>query len=97
MKNFMKNESGRKGIIIFYKMREHFGKLTDAQLGALIRALLEYSESAVIPEIDDPKVDMLFSVMKQYDDDDRKRYEKIVETKREAGKRGAEKRWSMAL
>ena len=40
---------------------------------------------------------MLFSVMKQYDDDDRKRYEKIVETKREAGKRGAEKRWGMAL
>lgn len=89
----MKQNGSRKGVLIFYKTKEHFAKLTDGQLGMLIRALLEYSENATLPDISDPKVEMLFSVMKQYDDEDRERYEKIVEKRREAGLKGAEKRW----
>ena len=90
----MKNESGRKGIMIYYEMFEQFELLSNEELGELIFAIMRYSKDGTEPKIESPAAKILFSFMKRFDDIDRERYEKIRERRREAGRRGAKKRWN---
>ena len=80
--------AGRKGIFIWYEDSEQFGLLQDAQLGQLIRALIDYSQNGARPELEDPAVAMAFSFMASRDDRDSLKYDSICEKRREAGKKG---------
>ena len=92
MKKFMKNESGRKGLMIYYDMLEQFELLSKEELGELIFAIMRYSRDGDEPEIENPAVKMIFSFMKRFDDSDRERYERIREQRREAGIKSGEAR-----
>lgn len=74
----------RKGIILYYSMTPVFYQLENEELGKLMKALLSYSEEGVLPKALSPGTNMLFAVLKQFDDKDRERFEDISEKRREA-------------
>ena len=88
----MKNESGRKGLMIYYDMLEQFELLSREELGELIFAIMRYSRDGDEPEIENPAVKRMVSLMKRLDYSDRKRYERTRGQRREAGIRSGEAR-----
>lgn len=77
-----------KDSFIFYtEYREGIESMSDAQAGALIKALIAYTDGDD-PQIEDPAVRMVFLIIKQRMDRDREKWEKVCEKRREAGKLG---------
>lgn len=73
--------------LIYLDYEEHFNLMTDEQLGKLIRAIMEYEKTRIIPELDG-MVKMAFSFIKAQLDRDREKYEDKCAKNRENGKKG---------
>lgn len=86
-------KENRKGVFLYYDFVHALQPLDDELFGRILRGMAEYSEKGVFPEFDDVCLIALFNLMRSWDDIDRGRYEKILEKRREAGKKGAAARW----
>ena len=79
----------KKSFLIYLDYEEHFNLLSDEQIGQLMRAIMQYEKTGIVPELDG-MVKMAFSFIKTQLDRDREKYSNIAER----NKRIAEKRWS---
>lgn len=87
----------RQGVVIYNDWAPLLRRLPDALRGKVFTAILDYSETGVRSETGDPAADMLLAVMYQRVEADLQKYEEraqgISEARREAGVKGAAKRW----
>lgn len=87
----------RQGVVIYNDWAPLLRRLPDALRGKVFTAVLDYSETGVRTETGDPAADMLLAVMYQRVEADLQKYEEraqgISEARREAGVKGAAKRW----
>lgn len=87
----------RQGVVIYNDWAPLLKRLPDALRGKVFTAVLDYSETGVRTETGDPAADMLLAVMYQRMESDLRKYEEkaqsISDARREAGVKGAEKRW----
>lgn len=81
----------RDSFVLYTKIRETIGRLTDEQKGILFQAILDYETSNEV-EIHDPIVDIAFIPIRQDLDVNNKKWEEIREARSEAGKKSAEAR-----
>lgn len=86
-------KENRRGVFLYYDFVHALEPLDDELFGRILRGMAEYSEKGILPEFDDVCLIALFNLMRGWDDIDRGRYEKILEKRREAGKKGAAARW----
>lgn len=63
-------------------------EFSDAQKGKLFMALIDYNKTGKIPEIDDPKVCIVFGTLLPGMDFNNNRWEEISRKRSEAGKKG---------
>ena len=87
----------RQGVVIYNDWAPLLKRLPDALRGKVFTAVLDYSETGVRTETGDPAADMLLAVMSQRMESDLRKYEEkaqsISDARRDAGVKGAEKRW----
>ena len=76
----------KSSFLIYHEYREPLKLLTDEQRGQLLMALIDYSESGVVPELDGISM-MAFSFIQSQMDRDSKKYENRCSSNRENGKR----------
>lgn len=76
----------KEGFIIYTAYAKKFRRLSDAQFGQLVRALIDYQATGIEPEITDAAVGMAFDVVKVEVDAANVKYYEIVEKRREAAK-----------
>lgn len=77
----------KSSFLIYHEYREPLKLLTDEQRGRLLMALIDYSESGVVPELDGISM-MAFSFIQSQMDRDSKKYENRCNSNRENGKKG---------
>jgi len=82
----------KKSFLLYCDLLHTVKKLNDEQAGKLFKHVLEYVND-LNPETEDIITDLCFEPIKQNLKRDLQKYEKIREKKREAGKKGANKRW----
>lgn len=78
---------------VFVDWRERYQKLSDAEFGRLVRAAIAYKADGVVPQLNG-REDLVWDGIKIDIDMDNERYSAVCEAKSEAGRRGAEARWS---
>ncbi len=86
----------KNSFIMFVDYKEKFKKLSDEQMGKLIRAVFDYEDSGVEPDMDDLIVSMAFDVIKVDLDKNHAKYEEIVEKRKEAGRKGGKRKQTQA-
>lgn len=69
-------------------------ELTDEEFGKFVRAYAGYIETGVEPNFDDRSMRLMWKTVKAFDDMNCEKYESTSAARREAGKRGAMKRWA---
>lgn len=69
-------------------------ELTDEEFGRFVRAYASYIETGVEPNFDDRSMRLMWKTVKAFDDLNCEKYESTSAARREAGKRGAMKRWA---
>lgn len=69
-------------------------ELTDEEFGVFVRAYASYIETGVEPNFDDRSMRLMWKTVKAFDDLNCEKYESTSAARREAGKRGAMKRWA---
>ena len=69
-------------------------ELTDEEFGKFVRAYASYIETGVEPNFDDRSMRLMWKTVKAFDDMNCEKYESTSAARREAGKRGAMKRWT---
>lgn len=72
----------RNSFILYYDFEEQTASLTDAQVGQLIRAILDYERRGVFPETEDSAIQMAFRFLKVGLDLNAEKYEKICQRNR---------------
>jgi hypothetical protein len=77
----------KSSFLIYHEYREPLKLLTDEQRGQLLMALIDYSESGVVPELDGISM-MAFSFIQSQMNRDSKKYENRCSSNRENGKKG---------
>ncbi len=77
----------KKSFIMYTSYKEPIEGLTLEERGLLFSALFEYAETAVVPELEGA-VKMAFLFIKTQIDRDSEKYEKTVQKRKEAGKKG---------
>ena len=77
---------------VFLDWQERFRKLSDAELGRLIRAALTYMREGVVPQLTG-REELVFDGVRPKIDRDKEAYDATCEARRRAGKAGAEARW----
>lgn len=77
----------KKSFLMYLDYEEQFALLTDEQLGQLLRAVMEYEKTQIVPELDGI-VKMAFSFIKAQLDRDREKYEDRCAKNKENGKKG---------
>jgi len=82
----------KKSFLLYCDLLHTVKKLNDEQAGKLFKHVLEYVND-LNPETEDIITDLCFEPIKQNLKRDLQKYEQIREKKREAGKKGANKRW----
>lgn len=81
----------------FILLLEHvhtMDELTDEEFGRVVRAYASYIETGVEPNFDDRSMRLMWKTVKAFDDLNCEKYESTSAARREAGKRGAMKRWA---
>ncbi len=81
----------------FILLLEHvhtMDELTDEEFGRFVRAYASYIETGVEPNFDDRSMRLMWKTVKAFDDLNCEKYESTSAARREAGKRGAMKRWA---
>lgn len=86
----------KSSFLIYHEYREPLKLLTDEQRGQLLMALIDYSESGVVPELDGISM-MAFSFIQSQMDRDSKKYENRCSSNRENGKKGGRPKKENAL
>ena len=86
----------KSSFLIYHEYREPLKLLTDEQRGQLLMALIDYSESGVVPELDGISM-MAFSFIQSQMDRDSKKYENRCSSNRENGKKGGRPKKANAL
>ena len=76
----------RPGFMLYFQDIEAVRKLSDAQFGRLVRIMAHYALTGEELSVDDPFIEMAFSMIRFKLDHDRIRYEAIREKRRDAGK-----------
>ena len=69
-------------------------ELTDEEFGKFVRAYASYVETGVEPDFSDRSMRMMWKTVKAFDDMNCEKYKSTSAARREAGKRGAMKRWA---
>lgn len=77
----------KSSFLIYHEYKEPLNLLTDEQRGKLLMALIDYSESGTVPELDGISM-MAFSFIQRQMDRDSEKYENRCNSNRENGKRG---------
>lgn len=80
----------KKSFIIYNDYAVHFQLLTNAEIGQLIRAMVNYSQTGEIERLSGA-LEMAFSFIRLQMDRDREKWEKTKKRRSEAGKKGGEK------
>lgn len=83
----MSKSQDKKSFIMYLDYEEQFNMLSDAELGVLIRAIIEYEKTKEIPKLDGI-VKMAFSFIKGQLDRDREKYDEKCRKNRENGLKG---------
>ena len=68
-------------------------ELTDEEFGIFVRAYAHYIETNVEPNFSDRSMRMMWRTVKAFDDMNCEKYESTSAARREAGRKGAAKRW----
>lgn len=90
----MNNKSNfRKGVFVYFDLIKMLDSLTDEQFGRAIRIFACSSCGEEKAASNDETVNLAAACLTLWDSIDRAKYEKILEKRREAGAKGAEKRW----
>ena len=82
----------KNSFLLYCDLIHTVNKLSNEQAGELFKHVLSYVNDEN-PVAKDPIIDLCFEPIKQSLKRDLRKYEAIREKKREAGKKGAEKRW----
>ena len=78
---------------VFLDWSVRYQKLTDEEFGRLVRAAISYKSTGVVPQLDG-REELVWDGIQIDIDMDNERYAAVGEARSEAGKRGAEARWS---
>ena len=81
----------------FIMLLEHvhtMDELTDEEFGKFVRAYASYVETGVEPDFSDRSMRMMWKTVKAFDYMNCEKYKSTSAARREAGKRGAMKRWA---
>lgn len=84
----------KKSFILYIDRKKEIDLLSDAQCGVLLKAIFEYAETGIMPEIHDLAVKILLSVFITQMDESSKKWEEAKSKRSEAGKKGMSSRWS---
>ena len=84
-------QSAPPGVMLYFRWSRPLLLLTDLQRGRILSAMLTYGTGGHLPDFsDDPMADFAWQTIQPQIDEDRKRYQRIVEKRREA----ANRRWN---
>lgn len=83
----------RSSFIILLEHVHTMEELTDAEFGAFIRAYAAYVEDGTEPAFKDRSMRMMWKTVKAFDEMNCKKFEDTSEKRREAARKGNEKRW----
>ena len=67
--------SNRPGVILYFELRDQLQFCSDEELGQLLRAILDYGATGVLPEFSDRAMQMLWYGLQSKIDHDGIRYE----------------------
>lgn len=81
--------SNKGSFILFTEQRAVMDKLSDEQAGRLIKAIYEYAETGVMPELDE-MLDLVITPFKLSIDRNNSKWQETKQKRSEAGKLGAE-------
>lgn len=77
----------KNSFLIYLDYKEHFELLNDEQLGKLLRAIMEYEETGIVPDLEGMEK-MAFSFIRAQLDRDREKYENKCEKNKLNGAKG---------
>ena len=80
----------KNSFIMFNNYKDFFDKLTNEEVGELIKAIIDYCNGKDVKELKSVRADCYFTVIKQHLDSNSEKYEKIVEKNKE----NVSKRWN---
>lgn len=83
----------RSSFILLLEHVHTMEELTDAEFGAFIRAYSAYVEDGTEPAFPDRSMRMMWKTVKAFDEMNCKKFEDTSEKRREAARKGNEKRW----
>lgn len=83
----------RSSFILLLEHVHTMEELTDAEFGAFIRAYAAYVEDGTEPAFIDRSMRMMWKTVKAFDEMNCKKFEDTSEKRREAARKGNEKRW----
>lgn len=83
----------RSSFILLLEHVQTMEELTDAEFGAFIRAYAAYVEDGTEPAFTDRSMRMMWKTVKAFDEMNCKKFEDTSEKRREAARKGNEKRW----
>ena len=78
----------KKSFILYTDYADKFKSLSDTQLGQLFRCILEYESKGETKPPEDFGVNLAFDIVRADLERNAKKYDEIVEKRREAGKKG---------
>lgn len=84
----------RTSMILLLEHVHAMDELTDKEFGQFIRAYADYVENGIEPGFPDRSMRMMWKTIKSFDEVNQHKYSLTVEARREAGRKGAEKRWN---
>lgn len=84
----------RESFIMLLEHVHTMDELTDEEFGKFVRAYASYVETGVEPDFSDRSMRMMWKTVKAFDDMNCEKYKSTSAARREAGKRGAMKRWA---
>lgn len=83
--------SQKSSFIVHFNIRKSTRKLTDAEMGRLFRAMLDYAEYGALPDFsDNDRLEMSFDFIQPGIDIDRQKWEETCKKRAAAGKKGGE-------
>ena len=83
----MATNKQRPGMMLYFEDIRAIERFSDAQIGKLLRLLMDYAETGELPEIDDERVDTAMCIFKAKVDRDRKHYEDLSKKRSSAAKK----------
>lgn len=80
---------------VFYtEWDEYFSDLSNEEIGEMMRSILVYKKTGEVPSFSDRSMKFVFNLIKNQLDRDAEKWEETKNKRSDAGKRGADKRWS---